>query len=183
VAAEREVAVDPVQQRRQPQLVELRHLVAPARLELETGQRRATPERERSAETLGCGLELTLRGTFARACNEQLHAVGIELVRRHLQAVAAGRGRDRISAGAAERLANFREVDVDRLVRSRRRRFPPQIVDQALARDELVRIQEQNAEDEPLLHCPERDRLSGLDHLERPEDTKLHRAVLPLFHR
>jgi hypothetical protein len=34
VAAEREVAVDPVHQRRQPQLVELRHLVAPARLQL-----------------------------------------------------------------------------------------------------------------------------------------------------
>ena len=47
VPAEREVAVDPVHQRRQPQLVELRHLVASERLELESGQRRAAPERER----------------------------------------------------------------------------------------------------------------------------------------
>ena len=146
--AEREVAVDPVHQRRQPQLVELRDLVTSARLELEPGERRAAPERQRLPETLGGALELALRDELLRLRNEDLHAARIEPLRLDVAAVAAGRGRDRIGAGDAERLAQLREIDVDRLARGRRRRLPPQVVDQALARDELVRVQEQDTEDE-----------------------------------
>ena len=47
VPAEREVAVDPVHQRRQPQLVELRHLVAAERLEQEPA--RVGPRQSASA--------------------------------------------------------------------------------------------------------------------------------------
>jgi hypothetical protein len=41
-------------------------------------------------------------------------------------------------------------------------------------------VQEQDTEDDSLLQCPERDVLSVLEHLERPEDPKLHAGVLPL---
>ena len=79
-----------------------------------------------------------------------------------------------------ERLPQFRDVDVDGLSRRRGRRNPPELVDQALARHELVRVQEQNAEDESLFQRPESDRVPVLEHLERTEDSKLHHAVLPL---
>jgi hypothetical protein len=42
-----EVAVDPVHDHGQAQLVELRHLVSSDRLEREPGQRRAAPESQR----------------------------------------------------------------------------------------------------------------------------------------
>jgi DNA-directed RNA polymerase specialized sigma24 family protein len=58
--------------------------------------------------------------------------------------------------------------------------FPPEVVDQTLARDELVRVQKENGENESLLERPERDRLALVEHLERPENPKLHPAVLPL---
>ena len=44
VPAERNVTVDPVHQRRQPELVELGDLVTTARFEQQTGQGRTTPE-------------------------------------------------------------------------------------------------------------------------------------------
>ena len=47
VPPERKIAIDPIHQRRQPQLVKLRHLVAPVRFEQQPGEGRAAPERER----------------------------------------------------------------------------------------------------------------------------------------
>src|SRR6266704_6545459 len=106
-----------------------------ARLELKPGERRAAPERKGPPETLGGALELTLRDKLLRFRDQDLHAARIEPLRLDVQPVAAGGGRDRIGAGDAERLADLREIDVDRFVRRRRRRLPPQVVDQALAGD------------------------------------------------
>jgi len=47
VATLGEIAVDPVHEHGQSQLVELRHLVSPERLENQTGERGAAPEGER----------------------------------------------------------------------------------------------------------------------------------------
>jgi hypothetical protein len=93
-------------------------------------------------ETLGRPLRLTLRDKLLRLRNEGSHAARVEPRRLDVQPIAAGRSRDAIGAGNAERLAELREVDVDRLPRGRRRRLAPQIVDEALARYQLVRVQE-----------------------------------------
>jgi hypothetical protein len=74
------------------------------------------------------------------ARNEDLHAARVELFWVDVQPIASRTGRDRI--GAAARLPDLREIDVDRFARGRRRCFPPQVVDEPLARDELVRMQE-----------------------------------------
>src|SRR5262249_7335314 len=150
VASERKVAIDPVHQRHESQLVELRDLVASARLELEAGERGAAPEREGLLESVPGAVELTGRAVLRRARNEPLSAAGVEPLRLNLHAVTTGCGCDRISACAAERLAELRDIDVDRSARGRRRGLPPQVVNKALARDELVRMQEENAEDESL---------------------------------
>ena len=89
-------------------------------------------------------------------------------------------GRDRVNTVSGQRLSQLGDVDVDRLSGRRRGRLAPELVDQALARDELVRMQEQDRQDEPLLQPAQRDRLALVDHLERPEDPVLHRWVLPL---
>ena len=52
VAAEREIAIDPVHQRRQSQLVELRHLISAEGLQWDSGQGRAAPKRERFLQQL-----------------------------------------------------------------------------------------------------------------------------------
>jgi hypothetical protein len=58
----------------------------------------------------------------------------------------------------------------------RRRRFSPQRVDQAVARDRLVRVQQQDREQYALAPLGERDGLRPLLHLERPQD-----AVLQIY--
>ena len=133
-----------------------------------------------SWKQLGGALELTLGDELARArATRTSHAARIEPLRLDVQPVAAGCGRDRI-APARERLAQLRQVDVDRLARGRRRRLPPQVVDQALARDELVRVQEQDSRGRVAPSASRARPVPVLDHLERPEDPKLHGAVLPL---
>ena len=89
VAGERDVAVDPFHQRGEPQLVELRHLITSARLELEPGERRATPQGERLLETLGSALELSPRDVLARTRQEELHAAPVDSVRVDAQPIAA----------------------------------------------------------------------------------------------
>ena len=99
VAAEREIAVDPVHQRGQPQLVELRDLVAPVRLERETGQRRAAPERERLPQELGSRLGLARCGSARGAVASSCARVDVEAIGRRPRAGSrrprsrSGRGR------------------------------------------------------------------------------------------
>ena len=53
VAAQLELGVDPLLDRREPELVEPRSLDLEARLVAEVGERRAAPELERAAQRLG----------------------------------------------------------------------------------------------------------------------------------
>src|SRR6476659_399538 len=145
MATERKVAVDPVHQRRQPELVELGDLFTAVRFEQQTREGRSAPEAERLAQELGSRFELARGG-------EQLpQARNVQLIVLDPEAVAAVRRRDRVVTVASKRLAQLGYVDVDGLLRRRRRRGAPELVDQALAGDELVRVQEQNRQDEPLL--------------------------------
>ena len=180
VPPEREIAVDPVHQRRQPQLVELCHLVTPVRLEQQPGEGRAAPERERFAQELGSRFELARSCALAGGRKELPHARDVELVGADPEPVATVCRRDRVATVPGQHLPQLGDVDVDRLSGRGRRRLAPELVDQALARDELVRMQEQDRQDEPLLQPAQRDRLALVDHLERPEDPVLHEHVLPL---
>jgi hypothetical protein len=180
VPSEREIAVDPVHQRRQPQLVELRHLVAPVRLEQQSGEGRAAPERNGFAQELGSRLELAHGCALTRGRKKLLHVREVEFVGIDTKAVAAVRGRNRVETVTGQCLPQLRDVDVDRLSRGGRRRLTPELVDQALARDELVRMQKQDPQDKPLLQPGQRDRLALVDHFQWSEDPVLHEQVLPL---
>ena len=58
VAAESEIGLDPLLQQREPELLEPRRLDCRERLEGELGERRPVPERERSVQPRGRGLEV-----------------------------------------------------------------------------------------------------------------------------
>jgi hypothetical protein len=82
-----------------------------------------------------------MRFGSARAIYELLKAVRIELPRRHLQHIAA-RARDQ--RVAPQRLPQLRNVALQRLGGRLRAILSPELVNQAVARDELVRLQEQD---------------------------------------
>ena len=174
LAAESEVALDPVHQRRDTQLVQPCHLVAAQRFQLQPRERGATPESKRFPEAFGSALELTVRHRSAGLGHDLLHHCGVELFWLEAQPIAPRSRRDGIVTLPREHPTQLRDIDVDRLARRRRRRFPPQVVDQALARDELVRVQEEDGEDETLLERPQRNRLALVEHFERPKDPEFH---------
>src|SRR5205823_9340520 len=118
-------------------------LVTPVRFEQEAGESGAAPEGERFAQKLGSRFELARRCPLAGGGKELLQARGVEPLGIDLEAVAPVRGRDRVVTVAGQRLAQLGDVDVDGLPRRGRRRLAPELVDQALAGDELVRVQEQ----------------------------------------
>jgi hypothetical protein len=54
------------------------------------------------------------------------------------------------------------------------RRSTPQALDEAIARDDLVRVEEEDREGRPLLGSAERDQLVAVDDLERSQDPEVH---------
>ena len=54
----------------------------------------------------------------------------------------------------------------------------PELLDEPLARDGLVRVYEEEAEERALLRTPERECSLALDDFERPEDAKLEIRML-----
>jgi hypothetical protein len=70
-------------------------------------------------------------------------------------------------------------VHLERGRRGLGRRSVPELVDQAVAGDDPVRVQEQKPEQAALLRAPERNLAPVLDGLERAEDPELDaRAAL-----
>jgi hypothetical protein len=67
-------------------------------------------------------------------------------------------------------------VHLQALGRGRRRLLAPQLVDQALGRQSLVGMQEQQRQHSALLGAAEREHLSLVAGLQRAEDPEVHRA-------
>ena len=93
--------------------------------------------------------------------------------------LVAGRARhqDR-SPLVAERLAEPRDVDVDQMVGGVRRILRPQLVDQPLGGDELVRPQGEGREQRSLLASTQGERFAVEVHLERSEDQEFERHAV-----
>jgi hypothetical protein len=72
-----------------------------------------------------------------------------------------------------EHLAQRRHIDLHELGRRRRRALAPQLVDDPVARHDLVRVEQQQREQRPLLRRPELDRRTVDHRLERAKQPKL----------
>jgi len=83
-------------------------------------------------------------------------------------------GRGREDPLSAEPSAQARDVDLNRLGGVLRRPGLPQLVDQPIDRERLVRVHEQQREQGTLLAPPDDHRPAVLTHFQQPEDTELH---------
>jgi hypothetical protein len=91
-------------------------------------------------------------GRCAGTGNEQLEAAGVELTRLDRQHVPALASRQPV---AADELAQPVEVGVERLAGAGRGRVPPQRIDQPVPGHGLVRVQQQERQQGPLLRAPQ----------------------------
>lgn len=60
-----------------------------------------------------------------------------------------------------------------------RRPLAPELVDQPVARDRLVRVQKKEDKESPLLPGTERKHSIAVSDLDRPEDPELHEVIVP----
>jgi len=173
VTPELEIDLDPVEQSREPQLVQPLGLAGCEALETKVGERRPAPELERLAQALGLERRLLRRPSLG---DEAVELERVELAVLHPCEVPRGAGDE---PRGPEELAQPRDVALHELVRASRRLIAPQLVDETLARDRLVCVQEQNAEQSALLRSAERHSAPVVVDLERTEYPKLH--LLPLW--
>ena len=122
------------------ELLEARDLVLGEPLVGELGQRRATPERERSVQALEVA-----------ALDRTLEALAVELALLDAQQVAGRSGDEAV----AELLPEQGDVVADDLGRGRRRRLVPELVDEPVDRDDLVGVEQQERDQRELPAAPE----------------------------
>ena len=169
--AQLEIGVDPALERGEPELLEPLTLGRHERGAFEARERGTPAERERRVQLRrGDGRLLA-----ARAVDEGLEALEIELVPAHLESISRALREDAL---ASQDLPQAVHRDLQRVRRRRRWAVAPERVDHAVARHDLVRAQEQQREHRTLLPAAERERLSFGRHLERPENPELE----PLVH-
>jgi hypothetical protein len=174
-SAEREIGVDPVLERDQPPLLQPLGLALRKRLVEDVCQRGATPKRERGAQRLGRFAGLALRKLCTSFHEEPFESVEVELVGLDVQHIAGGAPRE---APVSEGLAQTRDVVVEGVRGRRRRPLAPQAVDQAVAGDDLVRVQQQDGEERTLLRTAEREITTVALHGDGAENRKHHDNLL-----
>jgi hypothetical protein len=134
----------------------------------EIGQRRPAPEAECVAEES--------RREFGRRLlrlrEQPLEAEQVELVRPYSDQIARLLRDDDFAW--RKRLAQLGDVVLERILRGLGRLRTPELVDQSVGRDDLVRAGEQQGEDCPLPRSTERKRTALVEDCDRSEDPKLH---------
>ena len=168
VPAEGEVGLAAQLERVQPELLEAPRLGLGEGLGDHVGQRRAAPERQRLAQEPRGGRR---RGVLGLG-HERLEAAQVEVVAAEPEDVARLLRLDRVRR--RERLAQLRDVVLQRVRRVGRRCGAPQLVDQAVDRDDLVGARDQEREERPLPRSADADRTAPVDDLQGSEDAELH---------
>jgi len=171
VAAELQVDVDALLDRRQPQLFQPAGLDLGEALVLEVRQGQTAPERERFSQLRGGAGEIACPTRGARLLPEALESVQVQLRGLELQHVAGRPGHELL---ARQQLAQPGDVPMQRGRRGLRRLVAPELVDQAVGGDDLVGVEQEKREEGAALPASELERTVAIEHLERPEQPKLH---------
>ena len=174
VPAERQVALDTLLQRRQPQLGEVGDGALGEGLIRELVECRSLPKPERSPQQVGSARHRRRRGPLDHGPKpEGVHSFPLDAQR------VARRTRDedpRSASPAALRLQPVTErghQTVERLHGGGRRSFAPEPVEQAIGRDHLTRPQHEHCQKHPGPPPRQRDRATADQHLERTKDAKV----------
>ncbi len=185
MAAEPEIGVDPILECRDSKLLEPDDLRVSERLPGEVGERRPTPERECRPQGVGrtSGVARPERRPPLLAETSELEEV--DGFRVDDEPVPRRR---RLERAFGQELSQLRDVDLDRVAGRVGRVLPPEPIDEAIARDDVICLQEQGGEQRAPLLSPERDRCSVAAHREGTEEAELwtsrgHRWVLARFQR
>jgi len=131
------------------------------------------PGRARERERLTQLARRVRWGCPSRLGHETLEPVHVQAACLDAKLVAGRSRRDRVSA---ERPPELGDVRLQDLRRRGRRLVGPEILDQTVARDRLVHVEQQDREERPRLRRAQRDRAAFGDSFERPEDAELHRS-------
>ena len=167
VASQRKLRVETFLDRDEPQLIEAVDLGLRELLVAELTQRVSAPERERAfdrRERLG---RLAVRVFASAFVEELLEAADVDLLGVGLEDVPAGPGGERLVR--FERLPQPRDLDVEAVVGPRRRPTRPKCLDQALARDDLVRVHHEERQEGARLGTAQWERSAVANGLHRPE--------------
>ena len=185
VSSQRKIGRDPFLERHQPALLEPRDRGLREGLEREVRERRSAPQRERLPKQptrLLSPIRL-VKGTPS-LCEQPLELVEVEAPRLEAELVTgAPRDQQPIPARppvALERPAQAGDVIPDCLRRGRWSALAPELVHEAIGRDDLVRIQDQQRQERTLPPAAKGNDSIALESLERAKDPKLHRLVLTL---
>ncbi len=168
---EREVGVDPELDCSQPDLLEPGDRRLGEALVGEVRERRASPERQRVAEPLRRVGRQAAGEQAPSLVHEALEAVEIELVGLDPDDVAGRSGRQHV---LRKRLAQSRDVDAQRSGGVLGRVLAPELVDQPVGGNDLVRVEEEHGEKRTRLEAAEGDLAAFVPHLERSQDPELH---------
>ena len=133
-AAGGQIGLDPVLEARQPRLLQTGNLRLREAVMAEIGERRPSPQRERLDQP--------------PVLPEPLEALEIELVCVDTQQIP---GRFRLETLLSDHLAKLGDVDLNCLVRGLGRIVLPQRLDQTIARDKPVRVEEERGQECALL--------------------------------
>ena len=160
VPAERELELDASLDTGLAQLFEPFDLVPSEIVVGELGERGTTPQRERLTQRRKRIGVLETAGV----AEELFEAQRVEIAVVDPNEVAAGNGLDR---GCAELFAQLRDEPLERFRSGLRRSPAPQLLDQAVARHRLVRVEEQEREQLPLVSAAEAQRGYSVVNLQR----------------
>ena len=166
--------LDPIPLRLDPELVQAGRLGEQRRLIRQVGQRRPPPERQGILDRVDRDARIDREGLL-RVGDERIEPSRVELERFDDEEVA---GRPAFQASVAQRLAEVRHVGLEDVARLLGRLLTPDIVDQDVSGDDLVRADQQVRQDRALLRPSEGDRAVPRVDLERSQDAELHRATV-----
>ncbi len=147
----------------------------------EIRERRPAPERERLTKQLCRTVDIPA-GELLRGFRDQHpEPLNVELARFERDRIAGATRFDQFPRRAsvtAERPAQPGDMHLHALRRARRRALGPEVVDDAVERDRLVCVQEEQSEERAWLASIDLDRPPVIADLERPEYQKLHSCFL-----
>ena len=168
VPAQFQIGLQPTLERSQAKLLKAEDLGLEERLRGEVCERGPPPQRERVSQE-----RRRLRGRGRSGLlDEPLEAKQVELIGGDLQEVPVLTRDDRLAR--RNRLAQAGDVVLERVRRRPRRAGAPELVDQAVGRDHLVRMREQDREERPLACAAECEPAPVVCNLQRAEDPELH---------
>ena len=177
VAPEIQVGADPLLDGPETHLLEAGDVAPRKRAIREFFERRAAPEPDRISQCVGC-LRPSRRPGPATLGQETLEPGRIELVRSDAQEIPLAARHEaltvRVARSIVERRSELGHVLLEHLRRGGGRALVPQLVDQALARNDLVGPQEQERQQRALSTLAEADDSPGIKDLEWAEDAELH---------